>query len=260
MNELVEKNKSIEKMREKVDILIKNMENIEKLKNETLDELFSLKTELNKQILPKEKSFNISDYIDMVFYINLDKRTDRKEDIEKELNEYGLKYERIPAVEISYFGCLGASYSHLNSLCLAKERGYKNILIMEDDFTFVVTKEEFEKQMEEFFNSNVDYDVCLLSYNLEDYSECKEDFLYKINFAQTASGYLVNEKYYDTLIENFRESSDKLGATWVSWVYAVDVYWKNLQEKDNWFCFKNRIGIQKASFSNIRQDYVDYKC
>jgi GR25 family glycosyltransferase involved in LPS biosynthesis len=251
--------KSIELMREKVDFLIKNVENMYKMNSDMLYELNSLKNEINK-IKSSKKNFKVSDYIDMVFYINLDSRSDRKEDIEKELNEYELNYERIPAVEISYFGALGASYSHLNALCIAKERGYKNILIMEDDFTFTVSKDEFENEMEQFFTSNIDYDVCLLSYNLENYCECEKDFLYKIQFAQTASGYLVNEKYYDLLIENFRESSDKLGATWVTWVYAVDVYWKHLQIKDNWYCFKNRIGVQKASYSDIRKDFVDYNC
>ena len=198
--------------------------------------------------------------IDKVFYINLDKRIDRKLDIENELMKYNLNFERFPAVEIDYYGCLGCSYSHHNAISLAKERKYKNILILEDDFTFLVTKDELENQLSLFFNSNVDYDVCLFSYNLQEHSESKYDFLHKVQYAQTTSGYLVNEKYYDTLLNNYKTGLEQLGATWQSWIYAIDVYWKELQLKDNWYCFTNRIGKQKASYSNVRNDYVDFDC
>ena len=70
----------------------------------------------------------------------------------------------------------------------------------------------------------------------------------------------MNEKYYDTLLNNYKTGLEQLGATWQSWIYAIDVYWKELQLKDNWYCFSNRIGKQKASYSNVRNDYVDFDC
>jgi len=246
-------NELITELIQTIGTLTYKVENIEKINIELLNKVTSLENAITTKNLP----FKVSDYIDKVFYINLDKRTDRKEEIEKELTDYKLDYERFPAVEISYFGCLGCSYSHHNAITLAKERGYKNVLILEDDFTFVISPEEFEKQMKTFFESNLDYDVCLFSYNLHDYSESSDDFLYKVKYAQTTSGYLVNEKYYDTLINNYRNGLEQLGATWVHWVYAIDVYWKELQEKDNWYCFKNRIGKQKPGFSDIRNDHVE---
>ena len=239
---------TIENLSEKID-------DIAKINQELLNKVKSLE----HYVIPQKPPI-LSKYIDKVFYINLDKRTDRKEEIEKELTEYNINFERFPAVEISYYGCLGCSYSHHNAVALAKERGYKNILILEDDFTFVISPEEFEKQMELFFNSNVDYDVCLFSYNLQEYSESNYDFLHKVKYAQTTSGYLVNEKYYDTLINNYRNGLEQLGASWRAWIYAIDVYWKELQEKDNWYCFKERIGIQKPGFSDIRNDHVEFNC
>lgn len=249
-------NELITELIKSVENLTNKVENIAKINVELLNKV----TSLEKSVIPQKKLFNISDYIDKVFYINLDKRTDRKETIEKELKEYNIDFERFPAVEISYFGCLGCSYSHHNAISLAKERGYKNVLILEDDFTFVISPEEFEKQMELFFKSNIDYDVCMFSYNLFDYTESNYDFLYKVNFSKTTSGYLVNEKYYDTLINNYREGLEKLGASWIHWVYSIDIYWKELQEKDNWYCFKNRIGKQQPGYSDIRNDNVEYEC
>ena len=37
-----------------------------------------------------------------IFYINLNRRTDRKEEIEKELDNFGLTYERFEAIEDNF--------------------------------------------------------------------------------------------------------------------------------------------------------------
>ena len=87
----------------------------------------------------------MSENIDKIFYINLDKRTDRREEIEQELSNYELNAERYAGIYTPHSGIVGCGYSHLNVLKLAKERGYKNVLILEDDFQFVVSKEEFEE-------------------------------------------------------------------------------------------------------------------
>ena len=88
----------------------------------------------------------MSKYIDKIFYINLEKRTDRRHDIENELNDFDLSYERFKAIETED-GMTGCANSHLAVLKLAKERGHKNVLILEDDFMFIVTKEEFEQEL-----------------------------------------------------------------------------------------------------------------
>lgn len=54
------------------------------------------------------------------FYINLDRRTDRRAEIEKELE--GLAMERFPAVSHPN-GAIGCTMSHLACLKLARERG-----------------------------------------------------------------------------------------------------------------------------------------
>ena len=93
----------------------------------------------------------MSHFIEHIFYINLEHRTDRRAEIESELDAYGLKYERFNAFYTPPDGFIGCAQSHLAVLKLARERGYKNILIVEDDFKFVVSKEEFEGN----FNSEV---------------------------------------------------------------------------------------------------------
>lgn len=202
----------------------------------------------------------MSHNIDKIYYINLDKRTDRKEQIEKELNDYGLNYERFSAMEYQEFGAYGCALSHLAILKEAKQKGYKNVWILEDDFTFEVSKETFEKQLEALFNLESNFDVCMCAYNMK---ECKElepsnEYFSKILFAQTTSLYIVNSHYYDKLINLYEWANPLLFTTRKHWEYANDIVWKNLQRNDNWIYFKNRIGKQRASYSDCANAYYDY--
>lgn len=200
----------------------------------------------------------MSKNINKIMYINLNKRTDRKKIIENQLNNFDLDYERFEAIENSDFGIVGCSLSHLKVLQIAKERRYKNILILEDDFHFLVSKEDFEKQLSLFFNTKIEYNVCMLSYFLLDSQKTQYEFLLKVIEAQTASGYIVNENYYDKLIELYEFAIPKLIQTKEHWIYANDQIWKKYQSTDNWFCFTNRIGKQSDGFSDTSQRYENY--
>lgn len=200
----------------------------------------------------------MSHNIDKIFYINLEKRKDRREEIEKELNTFGLKYERFEAIETPGFGCLGCELSHLSVLKMAKERGYKNILILEDDFTFLITKEEFEKLITMFFHEKIDYNICMISYNLLKKTDTEYDFLWKSLDVQTSSGYIINSNYFDVLIDLFEKTVPLLNSTKEHWLYSLDQIWKPLQKKDKWYCFKTRIGKQRPSWSDNSNSFTDY--
>ena len=206
----------------------------------------------------------MSKYIDRIIYINLEYRKDRKEEIETELQNYDLldKSERFEGFHLLERG-LGCSKSHLAVLKLAKERGYKHVLILEDDFQFLVNKEEFEKQLTSFFESGLKYDVCMLSYIL--YNTIKEPILecpyvHKLLRAHTASGYIVNGDYLDKLIELYEWSCPLLEETKDYFNYINDQCWTVLQQKDNWFHFIERIGKQRPGFSDNDMMYLDLQC
>jgi glycosyl transferase family 25 len=188
-------------------------------------------------------------YLQECFYINLDRRLDRRAEIEAEFEKIGLSVERFPAIDKNP-GIVGCGLSHLAVLKMAKERGLKNVLIFEDDFQFLVSKEEFWTQMEQLFMSGVQYDVVMLGYSLEKKTEFN-DLLYKVVEASTASAYLVNERFYDKLIELYENAIPLLIETGKHWVYANDQIWKSLQEKSNWFAFCTRIGKQRRSYSDL---------
>lgn len=208
-------------------------------------------------LLFKNKNININNELfGGIFYINLEHRKDRKKQIESELNKMNLKYERYNAIK-NEKGYLGCTLSHLNILKEAKRRNLKNVLIFEDDFKFIIDKSKFWEKMNNFFNNNIDYDVLLIGYNIKK-SEIYNDKLLKILDSQTTSSYLVNSKFYDKLIKNFEEGYISLKETDIKEQYACDQYWKKLQPMNNWYAFKERIGIQRESYSDIERINVKY--
>jgi GR25 family glycosyltransferase involved in LPS biosynthesis len=191
--------------------------------------------------------------IDCIFYINLDHRTDRKCEIEGELNSMGLPYERFAATRHETIGGVGCGRSHVGVLKLAKERGYKRIMVLEDDFMFTANPHDALSKLRD-----VNFDVCLLSYNLFQSSESAEyPFLRQVHEAQTTSGYIINSHYYDTLIAVFEDAVPKFEQTNHHWLYAIDVAWKVLQRRDTWYCFSPRIGKQRPSFSDCGNCYSE---
>jgi glycosyl transferase family 25 len=199
--------------------------------------------------------------IDHIFYINLAHRQDRRTEIERELDAFGLSYERFDAISTPGCGSIGCSYSHLGVLKLARERGYKNVLILEDDFQFKVSKADFEKGLSILFGMPKQFDVCMLGYNLNN-GEVLTEFpeLTRVYDAQTMSGYIVHNSMYDSLIELYEWSSPLMAITREHWNYACDQAWKRFQPEKQWYCFTTRMGVQRPSYSDNTDNFEDYQC
>lgn len=188
------------------------------------------------------------------FYINLDSRTDRREQFEEECRKMNLSVERFTAVARNPGG-LGCSYSHYNVLKLAKERGYPYVIIFEDDFHFLVSREEFDLVMSSLPE---DFDVVMLSYNLNK-SEPYNDRFGRVLDVQTASGYIVSSKFYDTLLSTWEIAlAEYEKQPHCHWLYIVDQSWKQLQPISRWYYSLLRIGKQRPGWSNISNAYTDY--
>ena len=202
----------------------------------------------------------MSKNVDHIFYINLDRRPDRKEHIETQLSKYDLTGERYAAINTPHSGIVGCGFSHLNVLKLARERNYKNVLILEDDFEFIVSKEEFEHKLELFFQLNIEYDVVMISHLIQKSQEITEmpeiSFIRKIIDGQTASGYIVSSHFYDTLINLYEETTILLEKTNHHWLYANDMCWKKLQPGGNWFYFTEPLGRQRTDYSDNKMCFV----
>jgi glycosyl transferase family 25 len=191
------------------------------------------------------------DKIDWVVYINLDRRTDRREEMEAQLEKVGLRAERFSAIAHSV-GIVGCGYSHLAVLKEAREKKCRHVLIMEDDLDFLITREEMDAEMNQLWNHDppIEFDVVKIDYLLQRSEETPYPFLGRAIESQTASGYVVAGAYLDTLIKLYEESFPLLESTGQHWIYANDQVWKQLQKKDRWFYFKKRFGKQRDGFSD----------
>jgi len=202
----------------------------------------------------KEMSESKFGFVDHVVYINLDHRTDRWEQILAELAPHfpPEKVTRFSAIRRDN-GALGCTESHIAVLEMAKAAGWKNVLILEDDAMWIAENFEEAYATLERLAAGA-YDTIMLS------SACARWYIgsLKLISAQTASAYLVNSSYYDTLLSNFRESKDLFEVSNDGPKHAHDQYWKRLQQRDNWFVVIPSLMKQRPGYSDIERKVVDY--
>lgn len=195
--------------------------------------------------------YSMSKYIDQIFYINLDHRTDKKEYMERQLEALGLPFERFPAVNQVHNG-VGCTKSHLEIYKIAKARGYKAILILEDDFTFSVSKEEYETSLTQLFESAPEFDVCFVS-NTTIYEDAEIPgcaFLKRALDVHGSEGYITQSHYFDRLIGIYESAAELLEQTGMHWLYTMDRAWVPFLKQDNWFRFINRLGRQNRDLKS----------
>lgn len=194
--------------------------------------------------------------MDRIVYINLNRRKDRCAQIQQELASMDLSGIRFEAIEVNP-GYIGCTQSHLEVLKQARDAHAQNVAIFEDDFQWIVSKEIVQNQLTTFFESRVPYDVLMLSYNIQQ-SEPYNTIVSYAREAQTASGYIVHSRFYDTLIQTLEEAVPRLIETGHHWLYMNDQIWKPLQKHTEWFYFNTRLGKQRAGFSDLANGYVNY--
>lgn len=187
-----------------------------------------------------------------VFYINLDRREDRRQEIMTELNQLGWSSERLPAIP---GGAKGCSASHIAILKKAIQKQWPYVVVLEDDVTFYDPTEvnRFLRQ-----GLKATFDVLLLTTGCAKTKRSLTDDLRQVTGSQTTSAYVVRRHYYPILLKNFEEGLDLLKKLNQPRLYSLDQYWKILQAKDTWLAPIKPLGKQRASFSDIENRMVAY--
>jgi glycosyl transferase family 25 len=198
-----------------------------------------------------------------VVYINLDSRKDRKKLVEHEFQQTPpfVNLTRFNAVKMKNKGGLGCSLSHISVLEDAMRKKLPFIVIIEDDFEFTIQPANAIRSiLIALSHLRDDWDVLLLSTSKYNLKKTKvNSILSSVQEAQTTGAYIVNSRYYSTLLDNFKEGADKLAADYSQYEkLAIDQYWKKLQPKDKWFLIEPLIAKQRESFSDIGNVVVKY--
>jgi len=207
------------------------------------------------------------EYVDVIYYINLDSREDRKTEFLEEMRRMQVpdeKVVRISAVSKPGQGDWGCSLSHLFTMEQFIDSNIENCIVFEDNFVFTQELENVNAEFREVFDNSINYDVVMLSANEVETNPTEHQYLKKVNDAQTTSGYMVTKYFAPILMQNYRdgakliEQSYKIGKSdALQGPFCIDQYWKRLQPQSNWYVFSPKLGVQRESHSDIQGGVVD---
>ena len=186
----------------------------------------------------------------VIYYINLDHRTDRRAEIEEEIKKFPYFKHRISAFHTPGFGAIGCTLSHIKTLETFLQSSYSYCYIFEDDFTFTRSPSDIVLPYE--------WDVVMLSGN-ERLTDSFDDIFDRALRVWAPSGYIVHRRFAPTLLNNMKEGVKLLHKTYDKQRYALDTYWEKLQKTSKWYIFKHKFGLQRKSWSDIENFIADYK-
>jgi len=200
------------------------------------------------------------------YYINLDRRPDRKQHFENNIKNhlYFKDIERLKAIEHND-GALGCAYSHLLALNMAK-KNYGNmdfIAVFEDDFLIMNENNFnlFEAAFEKIQTSD-EWDIIVLTprgvpKNIESNILTQNGFK-QILDNQTTTGYIIKMSFVDILIQNLKDSIENQNKGVIKDICACDQYWKKLQTEHRFYYYNYIFAGQLIGWSDVECRNVNY--
>jgi GR25 family glycosyltransferase involved in LPS biosynthesis len=251
-------------------------------------------------------------FFDKIFVVNLDHRVDRWFTITNEFSRMGISeslYERFSAIKPvfdsinpQYYsklisperytivgkneqgqllgrlnpnyicGAIGCKMSHKEIISIAKARGYKNCLILEDDALFVGDKNFVYETLTNFFEQLKQYlssassgeapstgaapsgaapsgwDMLYLSGNHLRAPTVINKNLSRVNGTLTTHAYALSSDVYDVLLDGMMESG----------IEVDNYYWEKVQTRGKSYAVHPTIIKQSQGFSDVLNREINY--
>ena len=202
--------------------------------------------------------------INKVFYINLDKRPDRRKEIEEELTTKFLfnKAERFPGLPYEP-GIYGCTMSHI---CLLRKmilNGWETMMVFEDDAQLLTTREEIDKHINVFLEDNT-LDILCIGNSCGDNVPYNQ-LMNRCFNTQTTSCYVIKKKFVNIFLESvFKDPTESMTLSPDNpdlhlKLKIIDVGWAPLQKTHYFMMPKIRQVLQRPSYSDIIHRMADYK-
>jgi hypothetical protein len=137
----------------------------------------------------------------------------------------------------------------MKALADASKRQVNTCLILEDDFEFKCSRNEFDKNISKLNHFIPNWDVVMLSSINEKSNFINISNIYKVIKADTTSGYIVKSDSIIYLFNIFKNCTNP-PINCNTNQYAIDVAWQQIQSKLNWYIFKPYLGIQSEKFTS----------
>jgi GR25 family glycosyltransferase involved in LPS biosynthesis len=191
----------------------------------------------------------LNDFFDGIYCINLDERTDRWGQAQKEFGKLGITdVNRFSAIKHEK-GAIGCRESHLGVITEAKKLGLKNVLIFEDDLLVIG---EDVKKLEETLNDieELDWDLFYLGATVDpnvSRLQYVTPNVVKTNFAYTTHAYAINSTAFDTILEQ------------APYHGIIDVFYcRHIIPRGKSYIINPMMCIQQESWSDIEKHHADY--
>lgn len=215
----------------------------------------------------------LSEYVDLKVLVNLEDRVDRYNQATHELERVGITdIHHFPAIKHN-IGAAGCARSHYEIIKIAKESGYKNVLIFEDDVYFTDDKEIIQSNIIKCFEQievnniqpdflylggyltappggtmlnskpdNIDHTIYKINGNRYVKNDMKyhqyiDDNLYELGGCKTTHAYIIFDSVYDKIINAFEN---------INWDHPNTWHGDNRMSIDFWYLSR----IHHATFDD----------
>ncbi|WNP33387.1 glycosyltransferase [Enterobacter kobei] len=190
--------------------------------------------------------------VDKIVVINRDARTDRWQQMQQELAALQVPADKVLRVTACEHPqpALGRMRSHQQVLQMAQDRGWENVLVLEDDA--VLLKQE--KHVSGFNAllaalTHVPWEVVLLGAQVTQGQPMKSlPGIIRAGDSEKACAYLVNRPYYPALLTQLHDDPS----------VTLEARWQPLQARGKWLSFYPCISYQRPGFSDIEQQDADH--
>jgi len=198
------------------------------------------------------------------YYINLDKREDRKNNIEYIINKYTLfsNIIRFSAIKNTN-GAIGCAMSHYTLLCELEKNtsNENNYIILEDDF-LIFNESNFNMFVNDYnIIKNDDWDLIVLTPRgdtVKNYNKYINNNFYRIENNQTATGYIIKKHFIPILKKLFKIGLENMLRGESPEQNALDQIWKSLQKDNIFLYYKFVFAGQMPGYSDIEKRVTNY--
>lgn len=190
--------------------------------------------------------------IDHIYYINLEHRKDRNQEILEEIKLLDpdlKKTTRVDAIK-NEDGRIGCGKSHILALKLAEEKNYQNVLILEDDFVFDLKIKLLNEAILNTLKLDSEYNMFIIDKHVSEHKMISKDIM-EVYFSLKTSAYLINRRFFSTLKKCFEDCVLQLEE---GGDIPIDEYWgRAMEENKKVYTTKLKLGYQRKSYSDINK-------
>lgn len=197
------------------------------------------------------------------FYINLKKRTDRKNLFEKLKQKFNFfkDIQRFEAIEHDN-GAIGCGKSHIEVLKLLSNVKENYVAVLEDDLIVIDENHlnSFIKDFEKVKNTPY-WDIIILTpyaKKLDSKPFMKQNNFFRIFNNKTTTGMIIKKKWLHNLIDSHEEAIKSLENNLPGKKFAIDQYWCKLQTKHNFYCYNKWCFGHLPGYSDIAGRKVNH--